>query len=276
MGTGGGGGTVEGGDDVTPYYDEDGITIYHGEALGVLDQLGEASCDALLTDPPYSSGGMFRGDRAVDPASKYRGWSQAVGGGSKKPMAEYGTFGGDCRDQRTWMMWTTTWSHLALRAVKPNGHAFMFTDWRQLPATTDTAQLGGWTWQGVLVWDKGVARPMQGRFRNHIEYIVWATNGGLVPVEGIYPSALISVPTVGAGEREHVTQKPVELLNHILAVVPHQGSMTLLDPFMGSGSSLVAAKYAGHRAVGIEVEERYCEIAAKRLSQGVLDFEGAA
>ncbi len=259
---------------MTPYYQDDHVTIYHGEALDILASLPQGSADVMLTDPPYSSGGMFRGDRAGDPSQKYRGWSQDATGKSRKPTAEYGTFGGDNKDQWSWIRWTAAWSGFALNVVKPNGHAFMFTDWRQLPATTDAAQFGGWTWQGILVWDKGVARPMQGRFRNHIEYVVWATNGGLTQVRGVYPSALISVPTVSAAEREHVTQKPTKLLQHILAVV--EDCRVVLDPFMGSGSSLVAAKALGLKAIGIEIDERYCEIAANRMGQEVLDFGGVA
>ena len=98
---------------------------------------------------------------------------------------------------------------------------------------------------------------------------MWGTNGPHVGREDEYPSTLISVPTVSAKEREHVTQKPVELLKELLRVVPGD-RLTVLDPFMGSGSTLAAAKYSGHRAIGIELEERYCEIAAKRCAQEVL------
>lgn len=250
-----------------PYYQDDHVTIYHGEACDVLARLPEASCDVLLTDPPYSSGGMFRSDRGADPAAKYRGWSQNPDGSRRPPTAEYGTFAGDSRDQRSWSGWVAAWSFAALRVVRPGGHGFMFTDWRQLPTATDAAQFGGWTWRGLIVWDKGIGRPIKGRFRNHLEYVVWSTNG---PVNGAdtYPSALIAVPTVGT-DREHVTQKPVELLQHLVAVVPGDRH-DIIDPFMGSGSTLVAAKYAGHRATGIEIEERYCEIAARRCAQEVL------
>lgn len=254
----------------TPYYSDDFVTLYHGEALDVLRQLPGESVDVVMTDPPYSSGGMFRSDRVMDPAQKYRGWSQNADGSSRKPTAEYGSFGGDSRDQRTFMMWVGAWSFQCLRVAKPGGQAFMFTDWRQLPATTDAAQIGGWTWRGIVVWDKGVGRPMKGRFRNHLEYVVWSSHGPIAPTED-YPSTLIAVPTVSAAEREHVTQKPTELLRQLLRVVPGD-RLTILDPFAGSGSTLVAAKDAGHRAIGIEVDERYCEIAAKRLAQGVLDF----
>ncbi len=254
---------------MTPYYEDDAVTIYHGEACAVLAQLSEASCDVLLTDPPYSSGGMFRSDRQIDPANKYRGWSQNTDGSSRAPTSDYGTFAGDSRDQRSFSVWVSAWSFAALRAVRQGGSAFVFSDWRQLPTATDAVQLGGWTWRGLVVWDKGVGRPMQGRFRNHLEFVVWATNGAHKGREGEYPSTLISVPTVSTNEREHVTQKPVALLQELLRVVPGE-RLVVLDPFMGSGSSLVAAKYAGHKAIGIEVDERYCEIAARRMAQEVL------
>jgi site-specific DNA-methyltransferase (adenine-specific) len=255
---------------VTPYYDDGTCTIYHGEALAVLAELEPESCDVLLTDPPYSSGGMFRGDRAVEPSAKYRGWSQNADGSSRKPTADYGSFGGDTRDQRSFTGWVAAWSFAALRVTKRGSSAFVFSDWRQLPAATDAIQFGGWTWRGILVWDKGVGRPMAGRFRNHLEYVAWGTNGAHNGPQDEYPSTLGAVPTVPSGEREHVTQKPVELLRQLLRVVPQPSALTVLDPFMGSGSTLVAAKYAGHHAIGIEVDERYCEIAANRLSQEVL------
>jgi site-specific DNA-methyltransferase (adenine-specific) len=254
---------------MNPYYDEAGITIYHGEACSTLAALPVASVDVLLTDPPYSSGGMFRGDRAADPADKYRGWSQNADGSSRKPTAQYGTFGGDNLDQWAWIRWVSGWSRECFRVVRPGGHAFTFTDWRQLPASTDAAQFGGWTWRGIVVWDKGVGRPAKGKFRNHVEYVVWATHGA---ADGStdYPSVLIQVPTVSSRSREHVTQKPVELLKHLTRVVPGDHH-SILDPFMGSGSTLVAARELGHSAIGIEAEERYCEIAAKRLQRGRLE-----
>lgn len=253
---------------MTPYYDDGTCVIYHGEALDVIDQLDVATFDVVITDPPYSSGGAFRSDRVLDPALKYRGWSQNADGSTRKPTAEYGSFGGDNLDQWAWLRWVSAWSRACLRVTKVGGHGFMFTDWRQLPAATDAAQFGGWTWQGLVVWDKGVARPAKGRFRNHIEYVVWMTHGQGARTEE-YPSVLVAVPTVSHKERLHVTQKPVQLLTHLLRVVPTNPAL-ILDPFMGSGSTLVAAKEGGHSAVGVELDERYCEMAANRL--GAIDL----
>ncbi len=249
-----------------PYYEADGITIYHGEACAMLAQLPEASVDVLLTDPPYSSGGQFKGDRGGDPAQKYAN------------RLDLGTFSGDNRDQRSFMLWVAAWSWAATRVVKPGGSAFVFSDWRQVPAATDALQLGGWMWRALITWAKSAGRPGRGRFTPDAEYIAWATHGSVSKdAPEAYPSGVFAWPTVSNTDRDHITQKPVEVVQHLLQVVPGvEGSLTVLDPFMGSGSTLVAARNLGHRCIGIEVEERYCEIAAKRLAQGVLDLGGAA
>ena len=78
----------------------------------------------------------------------------------------------------------------------------------------------------------------------------------------------------GGAPKFHPTQKPMHLMKWCIGFLPN--ATTILDPFMGSGTTLVAAKQLGRRAIGIEIEERYCEIAARRLEQGVLDFAGAS
>jgi site-specific DNA-methyltransferase (adenine-specific) len=253
---------------MTPYYDEDGVIIYHGEALDVLRHLNGEPFAAVVADPPYSSGGMFRSDRIGDPAAKYRGWSQSPDG-SRPPTAEYGTFGGDSRDQRSYAFWSSLWMSQAAQLSQPGAQLYVFTDWRQLPTTTDAVQAGGWVWRGVLVWDKGIGRPMKGRFRNHLEYVVWASLGPMPDADDVYPSTLLKHAPPGPGERVHVTQKPEGLIRDILSIAPPGA---VLDPFTGSGTTLRAAKDLGRRAVGIEIEERYCEMAAQRLAQGVLPF----
>lgn len=262
---------------MTPYYEDEWVTLYHGEALDVLRSLPAGSVDVLLTDPPYSSGGAFRSDRNADPSAKYRGWSQNDDGSSRKPTASFGGFSGDNRDQRSFSAWVSAWSYQALRLSRPGGHAFLFSDWRQLPTATDAVQMGGWVWRGVAVWDKGVGRPVKGRFRNHLEYIVWATCGPTVAESDEYPSPLIRVPTVPTKQRQHVTQKPVGVMQHLLKLAPAQ-DVVVLDPFSGVGSTLVAAKELGRRAIGVEIDEHYCEIAARRAAEvdGTLDFGDSA
>lgn len=245
-----------------PYFDNgQGIVIYHGEALATLQTLS-VPITAILADPPYSTGGMLRGDRNAATTAKYRGWGY-VDGVRHAPKSDVPEFTGDTRDQRAYAYWSALWLSECLRLAEPGALCFVFTDWRQLPTTTDAIQAGGWVWRGIVVWDKGVARPIKGRFRTNTEYIVWGSNGPLPAHADVYPSSVIDCAP--PFDRDHLTQKPVPLIRHLLSVAPPGG--LILDPFMGTGTTLVGGRDLGHRAIGIEIEERYCEIAARRLEQ---------
>ena len=238
--------------------------IIHGDCLDVLRSMPDGSVDAVITDPPYSSGGAVRSDRNAKTTDKYRGWSQNEDGSSKKPSAIYPEFTGDSRDQRAYGYWCALWLGECLRVSKPGAFLFMFTDWRQLPTATDALQAGGWVWRGTLVWDKKIGRPMRGRFRNHLEYIIWGTNGPTNDPNNVYPSSLFQHAPPTSSSRQHLTEKPVALIGDILPVVPVGG--VVFDPFAGSGTTGVACVQTGRRFIGIEREAAYVEIARKRIA----------
>lgn len=244
---------------MTPYYDDGrGIVIYHGDAFDVLPSLSGVS--AVVTDPPYSSGGAFRGDRMRTTLEKYvqsDAMAQSTGF----------AFSGDNRDQRSFLAWCSLWMNAARVATEPGATIGCFTDWRQLPTVTDAIQSGGWVWRGVGVWAKGFGRPRNGGFSAGAEFLVWGTNGPLPPNDK-YPAGVIQVASPHTAEREHITQKPTAVMAWAMENVSPGG--IILDPFLGSGTTAVAAKAHGCGCIGIELEERYCEIAAKRLSQEVL------
>ena len=113
-----------------------------------------------------------------------------------------------------------------------------------------------------LAWYKRDAPPSMAQME-----LAWVSRDGNAKLFD-YPIAAVNAERIG-----HPTQKPLALMKWCLTFFPLAKSV--LDPFMGSGTTLVAAKNLGRKAIGIEIEERYCEIAAKRLSQEVFDFEGA-
>jgi len=242
-----------------PYYQDDLVTIYHGEALSIIPTL--PAFDALVADPPYSSGGLHRSDRMVSTVSKYV---------NSDTYAVRHEFTGDNRDQRSYLAWVGLWMTAALMRAKPGAVACLFTDWRQLPTTTDALQAGGWIWRGVAVWDKTLkARPAAGQFTSQAEYVVWGTCGPTAVRQlGFQIPGVFRAMAPDNDERDHITQKPIEVMRWMMDAVAPGG--LVVDPFMGSGSTLVAAKESGRRSIGIEIEERYCEIAARRCSQEVL------
>jgi len=241
-----------------PYYQDDQATIYQGDALEVLKDMPTASVDALVTDPPYSSGGMVRGDRTgSDVKSKYSG--------SYGKQPSHTDFTGDNRDQRGYGYWLALWLSESLRIVRPGGVAILFTDWRQLPMTTDAIQSGGWVWRGIVPWSKPTSRPMPGGFSSSCEYVVWGSAG---PMErdyqnGVYLPGFFS--SASPRDREHLTQKPVDVMRNLVKVAPEGG--TILDPFMGAGTTGVAAMIERRKFIGVEMVPEFAAISERRIRE---------
>lgn len=219
-----------------PYYEQDGIVIYHGDCR---DGDWWLTSDVLVTDPPYgiayesgytddvreggayvSLNGSIQGDADTNARDEVLRWW------GDKPALVFGSF----------------------RAPFPPG------------------------WKQVLVWDKGEAAGM-GDLN-----IPWKPNTELVFVLGKWSRSdsrdssvlhAVNISRLSMG-RCHPHMKPAALLQSLIAKCP---GGTIADPFMGSGTTLVAAKNLGRRAIGIEIEERYCEVAAERLSQRTLTLE---
>jgi site-specific DNA-methyltransferase (adenine-specific) len=230
------------------------ITLHRGEALAVLASLASGSVDAVIADPPYSSGGFTRGDRALSTtATKYT---------DSDSLRDLADFAGDNRDQRGYGYWMALWLSEALRATRPGGVCLLFTDWRQLPITTDALQAGGWVWRGVVPWYKPGGRPMAGRFAAQCEYVVWGSSGsmGLDFTDECLPGFYQASPP---RDREHQTQKPLDVMRKLVRICPKGG--TVLDPFMGSGTTGVAAVLEGRSFIGSELVEHHYRTAEQRI-----------
>jgi site-specific DNA-methyltransferase (adenine-specific) len=227
-----------------------------GDALAILPTLPAGTVDAVLTDPPYSSGGMFRSDRMQTTREKYVMTDTVL----VRPE-----FDGDNRDQRGWQFWASLWFSELRRLVKPGGLLFCFIDWRQLPAATDVLQAGGWVWRGIIPWNKSEAvRPQRGRFRAQCEYILVGSNGPWVEQTAVCLPGFFSY-VVNAKEKRHTTGKPVELLGDLLQATGP--GAVILDPFMGSGATGVACLRMGRAFIGIEQNPAYFRIAQDWLRE---------
>ena len=218
--------------------------ILHGDTLKLVKALQPEIFDAVITDPPYASGGTKQ---------KY----SSMRSGNALP-----DFDGDNKDQRSWTHWMAEWLMDVRKACKSGAPICLFIDWRQYPSITDALQWAGWVWRGTAVWDKGNSRPQKGRFRQQAEYIVWGSNG---PMPINRPVACLpGVFRYGNPQnRIHVTEKPLQLMKDVIQICEPGGR--ILDPFAGSGTTILAAVEEGYEAVGIEVTDAYYELGTERV-----------
>ena len=231
-------------------------TLYEGDCLEVMRTLPAESVDAIVTDPPYCSGGFNETQRR-----------HAKGQGLRsETLRDQGWFINDnmTTGGLVWMLRQVACeSH---RLLRDGGSLCVFTDWRMYPHIAPALESSGLRLQNMVVWNKG--NPGLGRgFRPQHELIMhFVKNTGEFFDKSV--GNVITVKRVPATRRLHQTEKPVELLTAILRVVaPIDG--TVLDPFAGSGSTLVAAVQMGRKAIGIELDPHYCDIIRKRMREAV-------
>ena len=233
-----------------PYYQDDLVTLYHGDALEVMSTLGGFSADAVVTDPPYIIGAVSSGSMT----SKSGGWA----------------------DMMNSSMWFTAWYREANRILKSDGSLWTFLNWRTLPVVMRAAMDARLPITSMMVWDK--------------QWIGPGGNQGLRPAYEM--CALMAKPDFKIVDRGvpdvwqhkvgsykasgHPAEKPEKLIGRILDVANLTPGHLVVEPFAGSGTTAVAAKARGIRCIAVEAEERFCDMAARRISQDVLDLGGAA
>ncbi|MHC4647255.1 MAG: DNA-methyltransferase [Planctomycetota bacterium] len=232
-----------------------GWEVYQGDALAFLLEYDGEPFDALVTDPPYSSGGATRGDRTSTTLSKYVQNDSSA----QQTLSD---FEGDNRDQRSFLTWCSLWLMAAWQRCRPGATLHVFSDWRQLPSMSDAIQCGGWIWRGIVPWNKSEGtRPQLGRHRAQCEYTLFGTKGPHVPYIGA-PALPGFYECVISRERTHIAEKPVKLIREMLKAVPPGG--LVLDLFAGSGAHLEACLLEGRRVVGVELVPSIANLAADR------------
>lgn len=215
---------------VEPYYSDDLVQLYLGDCRDILPAL--PAVDLVLTDPPY-------GINYVSNRSVGRGTKPITNDGARLSVA-------------------------LMRRIVPilrARHVLWFTRWDVWPDVW--YELGAWfPMRGMLIWDKG--NNGMGNL-NHwgpsYEMIASAGNG---VTRGSRDQSVLRYPQVSPTGRFHPTEKPVVMLSYLIDKLDAQ---VTLDPFSGGGTTLLAARMLGRRAIGIEIDEQYCEVIAKRMSQ---------
>ncbi|MBH8600508.1 site-specific DNA-methyltransferase [Thermoactinomyces sp. CICC 23799] len=215
--------------------------IIQGDCLEELKKLPDNSIDSIITDPPFFC-----------PATHYQS------------RVNWGRKWSDMSVLEHW--WRLICDNLR-RVLKPTGHIIVFCNSDSYPAFYPP-MFNRWDKLVCLVWDK--ERVGLGRiWRHQHELIIAGRNkGAYEPNDGVLRSDILRFKATKSKDRKHPVEKPVELLAELIKATTPPGGI-VLDPFAGSGSTLVAAKREGFNYVGIEKEAEYVKIANERLKLSV-------
>jgi site-specific DNA-methyltransferase (adenine-specific) len=209
--------------------------------------------DALITDPPYCSGGSLEAQKNT----------KAQGLRSATVQAEdFEWFSADNMSTPGLAFLLRSCMVEARRLLNPNRGAFVFTDWRMVPSLAPALESSGMRYRNLIVWDKGSAGLGVG-FKPAHEMILEFANG-TTEYYALNGQNVIRQSRLSAGLKEHGAQKPTAVMSELIRVVtPEDGRV--IDPFMGSGSTGVAAVEMGREFVGVELNPTYFDIACRRI-----------
>jgi len=250
-----------------PYYSHDGIVIIHGNCREVIPGLADVAC--TCTSPPYNQlESLLRKPTGL--------WGKTVGGlGFVEKWQSFGY--SDSLDEGEYQKWQL--GLLESISLVSTATSSLFYNhqvrWRDgaVLHPIDWCRPASWNLRQEIIWDRGGGMMFNARmFCRFDERILWFVRGD----KWKWNQEAVGYGTIWRiaieQNKEHPVEYPLEIpLRCILATT--EPNDLVLDPFCGSGTTLRAAKDLGRRAIGIEIEEKYCEIAAKRLSQEVFQFE---
>ena len=246
---------------VEPIFDDGQVALYCGDCRDILPELG--SVDVVVADPPY-------GDTSLDWDEPVKGWLELLDApqlwcfGSMRFWLEHGHEFREGWKYGQEIVWE-----------KHNGSSFHADRFKRVHELVVHWYRGDWRsiWhEPPLTFDatpRTVRRKRRPPHTGHIEASSYTSEDG-------GPKLMRSVLQVRSehGRAVHPTQKPLGVLRPLIQYsCPSRG--LVLDPFAGSGSTLLAARDLGRRAIGIEIDETYCERAVERLSQTVMSLEAA-
>jgi DNA modification methylase len=217
-------------------------TLHLGDCLEYLGEIPPISVQAVITDPPYMIGATSVGN----------------------PGAKCGTWA----DMENSAFWFSHWFNLTKRILKPDGYLLVFGNWRSIPTLIRAFDLSSLTVGSCLIWNKEWIGPGgPSALRPTYEVVMFAA----MPQARIFNRSASDVYSCkwmagNNSESGHPAEKPVQLMRHLVQLVAPNGGV-IVDPFMGSGTTGVAAQAEGCDFIGIEREQRWLEIAKQRIER---------
>lgn len=243
----------------TPYYSDESVTLYHGRAEDILPRIETGSLGGVITSPPYNMGDMSGG------------YANLAGG--------YATYK-DQMEHAAYVEWQQLILSECWRAISDQGAIFYNHKPRirngllwtplELSPSLPLRQIIIWARSSGNNWSETHLMPL------HEWIMLFAKPGFRFSKATSTVGDVWRVHHQGADRPNHPAPFPLGLAARAATILAESSQGPILDPFAGSGTTLRAAKDIGRKAIGIELDESYCEMAAQRLTQEVLDFGGVA
>lgn len=219
------------------------ITLLRGDCLEILPTLADNSVDCIITDPPY----------------------KLVGGGHNKEIVRFAKLSSAevSKGKFFEIPETSIWMQELYRVLRNGGQFYCMTNDKNLHGYLSSAKNARFHLLNILVWDKGMATPIQ-YYRKDIEFILFMCKGKAEYIRNMGDTALIRGCKGIYGTKVHPSEKPINLMERFVCNSTDKNGV-VLDPFMGSGSTMVACANTGRRGIGIELMQEYYDIAVKRV-----------
>ena len=252
-----------------PYYERGGVTLYHGSCDDILPQLVPGSIDLVFTSPPYNLGGKTNSDLRKSRPRRESRW-----GYPSAPLADgYGVHG-DAMPRPEYVAWqrrvlAACWALLSDAGAIYYNHKPLIRDKKLVLPLECNPDL---PLRQIVLWDRGGGFNFAtSHYCPTVEWILVIAK----PEFALRDQSASKAGDLWRVDPEQGTPHPAPFpLKLPLKAIGTTSAQTILDPFAGWGTTLLAAKLHGRRAVGIEIEERFCEMAADRLSQETLPLFG--
>lgn len=225
------------------------VTLWRGDCLKLMRDIPDGSIDCIITDPPYKMNHTTGGCTNIGMKSRWQG----------NIKAGNAVMGFDLNTR------FSEWLPEAYRVLKDKSHCYVFCNDKNLQELLNETTKAGFRESNILVWVKNNACPNRYYMKN-CEFVVFLYKGHARPINNMGSKAAFDCLNISGRVKNHPTEKPTQVLENFVSNSTRRGDL-VLDMFMGSGSTGVACVNIGRSFIGIELDEKYFEIAKGRIEQ---------
>ena len=229
------------------------IDLRKGDCLEVMKDIPDKSVDLIVTDCPYHivSGGCTNIPRKDEPSGIFN---------RRNTFTQKNAKSGKLFDENDIKF--SEWLPEVYRVLKNNTHCYIYINARNLKELQIESEKVGFKFQNIIIWNKGNATPNR-YYLNAYEMILMLRKGNAKNINNMGTKNIINIKNI-RGKKTHPTEKPIELNKIFIENSSHENEI-ILDPFMGTGSCGIACKELNRNFIGIELDDKYFEIAKERI-----------